>query len=106
MAEHDRQGTGKHGHKDTEEPYPHHQAGSQQGGGQGGSHESRGQGGGGQGGQGGQSRQGGGGQGGQSGQGEQESLKEREYRDKEGNVHHHTRTYEEQHGKDQGGGKR
>jgi len=28
---------------------------------------------------------------------ENQSLKEREYRDKEGNVHHHTRTYEEQH---------
>ena len=24
-------------------------------------------------------------------------LKEREYRDKEGNIHHHTRTYMEQH---------
>ena len=28
-----------------------------------------------------------------------ESLREREYRDKEGNEHHHTRTYEEQHKK-------
>jgi hypothetical protein len=26
-------------------------------------------------------------------------LKSREYRDAEGNVHHHTRTYVEQHGK-------
>ena len=30
-------------------------------------------------------------------------LKQREYRDKEGNVHHHTREYMERHGK-QGGG--
>ena len=36
---------------------------------------------------------------------ERESLKEREYRDKEGNVHHHTRTYMEQHkGEKRGGG--
>jgi hypothetical protein len=84
MAEHDRQGTGKHGHKDTQEPYPHHQdgqGGSQQGQGQGGSQQGRGQG----------------------GQDEQESLKEREYRDEKGDVHHHTKTYMEQHGKDQGG---
>jgi hypothetical protein len=26
-------------------------------------------------------------------------LKEREYTDAQGNVHHHTRTYQEQHGK-------
>jgi hypothetical protein len=30
---------------------------------------------------------------------EEQSLKEREYRDKDGNVHHHTRTYMEDHGK-------
>jgi len=28
---------------------------------------------------------------------EEQSLKEREYRDKNGEVHHHTRTYEQQH---------
>jgi hypothetical protein len=28
-----------------------------------------------------------------------DDLKEREYRDAEGNIHHHTRTYMEQHGK-------
>ena len=27
-------------------------------------------------------------------------LKSREYQDNQGNTHHHTRTYEEQHGKD------
>ncbi len=35
---------------------------------------------------------------------EGESLKEREYRDKEGNVHHHTRTYMEQHKGEKGKG--
>ena len=30
---------------------------------------------------------------------EDRSLKEREYRDAEGKIHHHTRTYEEQHGR-------
>ena len=34
---------------------------------------------------------------------EEQSLKEREYRDKDGNVHHHTRTYMENHGKEGGG---
>ncbi len=29
-----------------------------------------------------------------------ESLKEREYRDAQGNIHHHTKTQGEQHGKD------
>jgi hypothetical protein len=33
---------------------------------------------------------------------EEQSLKQREYRDKEGNVHHHTRKYEEQHKGGQG----
>lgn len=28
---------------------------------------------------------------------EKESLERREYRDKQGNVHHHTKTYMEQH---------
>lgn len=30
-------------------------------------------------------------------------LKSREYRDKDGNVHHHTKKYMEQHGKSGGG---
>jgi hypothetical protein len=85
MAE-EKQGTGKHPHKSTEEPYPHHESGSQKGGQtqhskgsqeSGRSHES-----------------------GRSNQGESsDDLKEREYRDSQGNVHHHTRTYEEQHKK-------
>ena len=49
------------------------------------------------GGQGGGQRGGqGGGQGGSQG-GESGDLKSREYRDKDGNVHHHTHTYEEPH---------
>jgi hypothetical protein len=76
--EKDRQGTGKHPHKDTQEPRPHHEAKEQQ-------------------------------QSGRSEQREQEDkssrhadtsdLKEREYRDEQGNIHHHTRTYQEQHKK-------
>lgn len=31
---------------------------------------------------------------------EQESLKRREYRGSDGQIHHHTRTYMEQHGRD------
>ena len=34
-----------------------------------------------------------------SGSDEDRSLKEREYRDAQGNIHHHTRTFEEQHGR-------
>jgi hypothetical protein len=43
----------------------------------------------------------------QSGQrSEDQNLKEREYRDKDGNVHHHTRTYTDQHKGEQRGGSR
>lgn len=82
----DEQGTGKHPHKSTEEPYPHHK-GSDQG--------SRSK----------QASAGAGGHGSERSEqgGSEESnssdLKEREYKDAQGNVHHHTRTYEEQHGK-------
>lgn len=83
MAEHKDEGTGKHPHKSTEEPYPHHEGGSQERGqsehahasSRKEEHESRDQG------------------------SESSNLKEREYRDAQGNVHHHTQTYEEQHGK-------
>ena len=88
------QGTGKHPHKSTEEPFPHtKEAGTEQGrlerrqGSEGrseshsashsGSHSGSSHSGGSQ-----ESKLGGGG----------DDLKEREYRDKEGNVHHHTRT--------------
>jgi hypothetical protein len=41
-------------------------------------------------------------QGSSSGRSEdKESLEAREYRDEEGNVHHHTKTYMERHGKEQ-----
>ncbi len=79
MAEHKgEQGTGKHPHKDTEEPYPHHedhttkeghsQNASSRSHEKSGSHES--------------SRD----------ESESEDLKSREYRDAQGNVHHHTHT--------------
>ena len=45
-----------------------------------------------------------GGKGGSESQDEND-LKEREYRDKEGNIHHHTRTYMEQHEGEEGGGR-
>lgn len=105
MAEKEKQGTGKHPHKSTEEPYPHHEApttrnegSKEQGhseqhssgrseehsrsrsasagaGSHGGSHENRSH----------------------SEREESSDLKEREYRDADGNVHHHTTTYMEQH---------
>ena len=69
------QGTGKHGHKDTEEPWPHHgQRGSQ-------------------------AQDGGQGEFGSQGSGGDESFQAREYRDKDGSIHHHTMTYMEQHDK-------
>lgn len=37
---------------------------------------------------------------GESRGGESDDLKSREYKDAQGNVHHHTRTYQEQHGKE------
>ncbi|HLH10559.1 MAG TPA: hypothetical protein VKV77_01630 [Methylovirgula sp.] len=74
-----QQGTGKHGHKDSQEPWPHQQ-GQSEGRGESqrshGSHERK-----------------------SASGGEDRSLKGREYRDEQGNVHHHTKTYEEQHGK-------
>ena len=80
----DQQGTGKHPHKSAEDPRPHHEAqekhkgGSQSGGSQTGQHQQEHSGG----------RQH------QSGS-ESSDLKEREYRDKEGNIHHHTHTSSE-----------
>ncbi|HZU24725.1 MAG TPA: hypothetical protein VFA04_04335 [Bryobacteraceae bacterium] len=67
-------GTGKHPHKSTEEPFPHHR----------GKQETS-------------SQESGGGSSGNRGEGE--SLRDREYRDSKGNEHHHTRTYEKQHDK-------
>lgn len=92
------QGTGRHPHKDSAEPYPHtketgHQA--QQGqdaGQQGGSQQGE------RGHSGGRSQQAQHGQE-RGGQGGGDDLKRREYTDAQGEVHHHTRTYMEQHRK-------
>lgn len=133
MAEQGKQGTGKHGHKDTQEPWPHTNEGKESGqsrgpgkqmsgsreeseesGGRNRSEEGRSS-----------SRQmsgsrdqeehrgrsqhgedrSKGGQmsashGSESGQSEEADLKSREYRDADGNIHHHTRTYMDQHGKE------
>lgn len=77
MPEHDRQGTGKHPHKDSKEPYLHHGFGGDE-------RQSSGS-----------SNAGGTSQGGSSFS--KENLKQREYRDNNGEVHHHTHTFEEQH---------
>ncbi|HVZ31039.1 MAG TPA: hypothetical protein VG963_01355 [Polyangiaceae bacterium] len=73
-----QQGTGKHPHKDTQEPWSHPRKADASAG---------------------EKKESGGSA--QEGGKKQSSsdLKEREYRDSQGNVHHHTRTYEEQHGK-------
>lgn len=83
MAEGSDQGTGKHPHKSTEEPYSHTK-GSESGE----RRESRGE-------SSGSERQesaSGTSQGGPTS--DTRDLKEREYRDEEGNVHHHTHTAE------------
>jgi hypothetical protein len=97
MAErHDQQGTGRHPHKDTQEPWPHtkdnegghgradesrHSQSRDQGSPVGGSHD------------GGHDRE------------EEADLKRREYRGEDGEIHHHTKTYMEQHqGESQSGG--
>ncbi|HLI84192.1 MAG TPA: hypothetical protein VKV17_09765 [Bryobacteraceae bacterium] len=68
----EQKGTGKHPHKSTAEPEPHtKQAGA------GGKTEEKSE----------ASEQ----------SSESSDLKNREYRDKQSNIHHHTHTYEEQH---------
>jgi len=99
------QGTGKHPHKSSAEPYPHtKEGGGKEGGGSG--EERRGKSG-----PSGRESQASGGEAqgrGESGRGQGEGqrggsgsdeLKQREYKDAEGNVHHHTKTYMEQHKK-------
>lgn len=114
-TDHD-QGTGKHGHKDSQEPYPHtrdhegksassgshatqsHSQGSQSHSGQthsaqshsGQSHSGQSHSGSSSGTHSAQSRDG-------SGGSEDASLKSREYRDENGEVHHHTKTFMDQH---------
>lgn len=85
MASQDKQGTGKHPHKSTEEPYPHTKEQGRQGGehaGGRGSHEEAGR------------------SGGEKSSGGGDDLKSREYRDKDGNIHHHTRTAGKSGGKE------
>jgi hypothetical protein len=77
----DQQGTGKHPHKSTEEPYPHHE-GRQQGE----QRENRSQ----------QQQQGSSERSHSGSQSESGDLKQREYRDEQGNIHYHTRTSQEQ----------
>jgi hypothetical protein len=106
MAQSDRQGTGRHPHKSTEEPYPHtkdnqgegeHRSRSSQASHSGGSERSSRS-----------SRDDGSNRSSQGSRGSESSrsenrgsedadLKQREYRDEKGEIHHHTRTYMEQH---------
>jgi hypothetical protein len=75
-SEKEQQGTGKHPHKSTEEPFPHtKQEGKKSGSGEKASAASSGS----------SSKSDG-------KKGEDSDLKSREYRDKDGNIHHHTRT--------------
>jgi hypothetical protein len=101
MAQSDRQGTGRHPHKSTEEPYSHTRENQDEASRRSGSSRD--------------SEHGrssdrsthGSSHGGESdrsshssqerGSSEGGNLKQREYRDEKGEVHHHTRTYMEQH---------
>ena len=91
MASQGGQGTGKHPHKSAEEPYPHTKEGSGKEKGQRESHSGSG------GRSEGHGQQAGGGE--RSGGSGSEDLKAREYKDAQGNVHHHTKTYMEDHKK-------
>ncbi|MBV9078832.1 MAG: hypothetical protein JO048_15305 [Methylobacteriaceae bacterium] len=99
-----QQGTGKHSHKSAAEPYPHTKDGQEGGSARGRSRsdqkeERQQEAGGGSGRQQGSSERGARQQGdnAQQGGGGSDDLKSREYRDEQGNVHHHTRAYMEQH---------
>ena len=76
----EEKGTGKHPHKDSEEPYPHHEGKTT---GESSSSDNRE----------GERRESSG-----SDRDESRDLKEREYRDSEGNIHHHTHTSKEMKG--------
>ncbi len=83
------QGTGKHPHKSAEDPRPHHEGkttkeqSAHEKGSSGHQHE--------QGNEPGEKRQQ------TAGKSNSDDLKAREYRDEQGNVHHHTHTSSEQH---------
>jgi len=70
-------GTGKHPHKDTQESYPHTKESEEKGR----STQSQGA-----------RTHAAGASGGETEESESSDLKNREYRDKEGNIHHHTHT--------------
>lgn len=80
MTQGSEQGTGKHPHKDTGEPWPHHESSGSEHEARSRSEESRNE-----------QRSA---QSSNEEKSEARDLKEREYRDEEGNVHHHTRTSE------------
>jgi hypothetical protein len=78
MPNRGQQGTGKHGHKDTQEPFPHHEGKSSGDKSHGGEHKEM------------QHKAAGQKESGTHKSGD--DLKSREYKDAKGNVHHHTRT--------------
>ncbi len=77
MARNSEQGTGKHPHKKTEEPWPHNEQSSKQDEGQGGTGTARAR-----------EKE----KGEEASSGEESDLKKREYKDSKGEVHHHTKT--------------
>lgn len=106
MAQSDRQGTGRHPHKDTQEPWPHTKENEREGAQHsrtaqthGPSHDGRSD-------RSSHNAPSHGGSSSHSGSSQAEhrgsssensDLKQREYRDEKGEVHHHTRTYMEEH---------
>lgn len=89
MTNNNQQGTGRHSHKSTEEPY-HHTKQNQSSSSHSGSPEMH---------AGSQSGSHSGGSSGSHSGGGSSDLKSREYKDAQGNIHHHTKTFEQQHGK-------
>ncbi len=83
-----RQSTGKHAHKDSREPQPHTKESQRKGGSRGGGQHERAH-------EGAGSEQASGG----------DDLKQREYKDKDGNIHHHTHSCMDQHKGEGGGGR-
>jgi hypothetical protein len=93
MAQSDRRGTGQHPHKSTEEPWPHtrdnqNEAGRRVGSAHGSASDRSTRG---------ASHAGGTDRERDRGSSQGSDLKQREYRDEKGEIHHHTRTYMEQH---------
>jgi hypothetical protein len=85
MTDRSEQGTGKHPHKDAGEPWPHNERSASEHGSHSGSER-----------QSASSERGRSSGSNQAGSGD---LKQREYRDDQGNVHHHTHTSEAMKGK-------